>query len=177
MTKLVLIILTIYVIYYTVNILYDLFFSKIASVKLPDSDPFSIHEFESEHRTKPEVVGIEDVENLQTPNSFSKINFRSSTDENTEERQDIDYWRELFESEQSIDAFNRKGSAVDNEEDRSAENLEKNDIKNSTIENDQLNSAKIENKEKWYQLMNFAETTIQLISNENGHKVYHSSAF
>lgn len=177
MTKIVLIILAIYVIYYAGNILYDVLFAKNASVKVEDLERVSIHEFVIANRTEPEVIGIEDVENLQTPKSFSKSDFNLSTGENGEELQDIDYWRGLFESEQSIDAFNEEKSLHDIEEDLPLEEVNKTDKNKSAGGYEPLNSSKIQNREEWHQLMNFAETTVQLISNENGHKIYHSSAF
>lgn len=177
MTKLVLVILTLYVIYYAGNILFDLFFDKSNTQKYEQTDQFLIHEFEKEHQTKPKSISIEDVENLMTPDSFSKTNFKSVTDENREERQDIDYWRGLFESEQSIEEFVDIDKIEYKQNSKSNEHFEEPVLENPTVENEKLDIGRIHNKEKWFQLMTLAETTVQLISNTNGHKVYHSSAF
>lgn len=176
MTKLVLIIIVIYTAYYAGNILYDLFLNNTSPINLQESDHISIHEFEKEQRSEPAIIGIEDVENLQTPKSFSKINFQLSIDENMEDRMDIDYWRDMFETEQSMEDFTElklSGNPV-TESDHYEEGIVK---ETSNVTTDMLASMKIQNRKQWHQLMNMAETTVQLISNENGYKVYHSSAF
>lgn len=177
MSKLLLVILAIYIIYYAGNIIFDLFFDKRNEVKSEEDDQFSIHEFEKENHVEAEIIGIEDVENLQTPDSFSKNNFTSPTDENTEQRQDLDYWRTMFEYEENIDEFGEAEKIEKPQNNKSTHDVENSDFENTIIRNDHFHRDNLHNEYNWFQLMNIAETTAQLISSTNGHKVYHSSAF
>jgi hypothetical protein len=72
MAKFIIILLVLYVIYYTGNIVYDLFIKKGNSLITEENDVFSIAEFEEQNRDDVTSVGIEDVENLNTPKSFNK---------------------------------------------------------------------------------------------------------
>ena len=64
MAKFIIILLVLYVIYYTGNIVYDLFIKKDNSLITEESDVFSIMEFEEQNRDDVTSVGIEDVTDL-----------------------------------------------------------------------------------------------------------------
>lgn len=171
MAKFLMILFFLYVIYYAGNIVYDLFIKKDTSTETEESDVFSITEFEEENRGDITNVGIEDVENLNTPKSFNKREFPIN-EEPSEERQDIEVLRKRFESEQNIDFFD---PTVLNQINRDTDNHSR------TLENEEREipekETKMEEKatkEKFYDLLNLAATTVQMISNNNGHKVYNA---
>ena len=157
MGKFTIIIIIFYILYYAGNIIYDLFLKNETVVKNEETEEFSLMEFSEEHKDDVKDIGIEDVENLNMPNSFTKRELSPSPIEESEERQDMDYWREKFESEQNIDSFHQNNEVIP-----SSGNEETHSIPNKT------------NKDKWHQLLNLAETSVQLISNNNGHKIYQS---
>lgn len=172
MAKFIIILLALYVIYYTGNIVYDLFIKKGNSLITEESDVFSITEFEEQNRTVVMTIGIEDVENLNTPKSFNKREFPIN-EEPSEERQNIDVLRERFESEQNIDSFDP--TAIN-------QNIEEEDIQSETPDDEEIESpkedqvlAKKANKEMFDDFLSLAETLVQLVSNNKGHKVYNAS--
>lgn len=157
MTKFAAIVLALYFLYYAGNMIYDLFLKKDFTVKNEATEEFSLMEFSEEYKDDVKDIGIEDVENLNMPNSFTKRELAPSPIEESEEREDIDYWREKFESEQNIDSFHQNNEVIP-----SSGNEETHSIPNKT------------NKDKWHQLLNLAETSVQLISNNDGYKIYQS---
>lgn len=180
MTKFLIILLALYIFYYIGNIVYDLFMKKESTLVTEEIDVFSLVEFEEQNRDAVTTVGIEDVENLNTPKSFNKNEFPVDT-EISEEREDIEVWRRRFESEQNIDSFDL--DAVESEVVHNVtnavtatENAEPELVDQVNTEDTNKILRKI-NKEKWYQMLNDAETTVQMISNTNGHKVYQAAGF
>lgn len=180
MTKFLIILLALYIFYYIGNIVYDLFMKKESTLVTEEIDVFSLVEFEEQNRDAVTTVGIEDVENLNTPKSFNKKEFPVDT-EISEEREDIEVWRRRFESEQNIDSFDL--DAVESEVVHNVtnavtatENAEPELVDQVNTEDTNKILRKI-NKEKWYQMLNDAETTVQMISNTNGHKVYQAAGF
>lgn len=180
MTKFLIILLALYIFYYIGNIVYDLFVKKESTLVTEEIDVFSLVEFEEQNRDAVTTVGIEDVESLNTPKSFNKKEFPVDT-EISEEREDIEVWRRRFESEQNIDSFDL--DAVESEVVHNVtnavtatENAEPELVDQVNTEDTNKIPRKI-NKEKWYQMLNDAETTVQMISNTNGHKVYQAAGF
>lgn len=176
MTKFLFILMVIYFLYYAGNMVYDLFLKKESPLVTEEIDVFSLVEFEAQNREEVTTVGIEDVENLNTPYSFNKREFPINS-EISEEREDIEVWRQRFESEQDMDSFD-SGSINTEIENKAADELidtENNEPVLLKIENteDEANQIRRKaNENKWKQLWNDAETTVQMISNTNGHKVY-----
>ena len=176
MTKFLFILMVIYFLYYAGNMVYDLFLKKESPLVTEEIDVFSLVEFEAQNRDKVTTVGIEDVENLKTPNSFNSREFPTNT-EMSEEREDIDVWRERFEAEQDMDSFH-SGSVKTEIDNKIADELI--DTRNNeppllqceNTEDDAHQIRRKANEKKWRQLWNDAETTVQMISNTNGHKVY-----
>ena len=180
MTKFLIILVALYILYYIGNIVYDLFVKKESTLVTEEIDVFSLVEFEEQNRDAVTTVGIEDVENLNTPKSFNKKEFAINT-EISEKREDIEVWRRRFESELNIDSFDL--DAVETMVDESildelteAENNEIDLLDQVNTEDTNKILLKI-NKEQWYQMLNDAETTVQMISNTNGHKVYQAAGF
>lgn len=178
MTKFLIILLALYFLYYIGNIVYDLFLKKESTVATEEIDVFSL-DFEEQNRVAITTVGIEDVENLNTPKSFNKKEFQIDT-EMSEEREDIEVWRQRFESEQNIDSFDSRtlesiGDDNNLDEVIGAERNET-DLRDEADSEVNQNLRKL-NNDRWYQMLNDAETTVQLISNTNGHKVYQAAGF
>ena len=178
MTKFLIILLALYFLYYLGNIVYDLFLKKESTVVTEEIDVFSL-DFEEQNRVAITTVGIEDVENLNTPKSFNKKEFQIDT-EMSEEREDIEVWRQRFESEQNIDSFD-SGTLESIGDDNNLDEVigaERNetDLRDEADSEVNQNLRKL-NNDRWYQMLNDAETTVQLISNTNGHKVYQAAGF
>ena len=178
MTKFLIILLALYFLYYIGNIVYDLFLKKESTVATEEIDVFSL-DFEEQNRVAITTVGIEDVENLNTPKSFNKKEFQIDP-EMSEEREDIEVWRQRFESEQNIDSFDSRtlesiGDDNNLDEVIGAERNET-DLRDEADSEVNQNLRKL-NNDRWYQMLNDAETTVQLISNTNGHKVYQAAGF
>ena len=178
MTKFLIILLALYFLYYIGNIVYDLFLKKESTVATEEIDVFSL-DFEEQNRVAITTVGIEDVENLNTPKSFNIKEFQIDP-EMSEEREDIEVWRQRFELEQSIDSFD-SGTLVTVGDDNSldevigTERIEA-DLQDVTNSDANKNLRKI-NNDRWFQMLNDAETTVQMISNTDGHKVYQAAGF
>src|SRR5690554_4637724 len=102
MIKFSLLLLTLYVIYYAGNIIYDLFIKKEAVVNQEESEVFSFSDFTAD-KEAPAVVGIEDVENLNMPQSFTKKEIIPKFSPANEERLNLEELRQRFESEQDLD--------------------------------------------------------------------------
>lgn len=178
MTKFLIILLALYFLYYLGNIVYDLFLKKESTVATEEIDVFSL-DFEEQNRVAITTVGIEDVENLNTPKSFNKKEFQIDP-EMSEEREDIEVWRQRFESEQNIDSFD-SGTLESIGDDNNLDEVigaERNetDLRDEADSEVNQNLRKL-NNDRWYQMLNDAETTVQLISNTNGHKVYQAAGF
>lgn len=170
MIKISLGILAVYLMYYAGNILYDLFLKKEKEVYKEETEEFSLSEISDQYEASAVNIGIEDVENLNTPKSFNKNQIHSDQTEVKNERQDLEYLREQFESEQDLDE--PAEIKFENTEDFSSK-IEKNSQK-QTIE-ESASSVQRSNKNKWHQMLNLAETSVQLISHNDGYKTYRST--
>ena len=185
MTTFLIILIALYILYYVGNIIYDLFLKTQSTVKTNDNEIFSLAEFEEENRSEVKTVGIEDVENLTTPKSFYRKQFPIEI-VRSEERQDIDDYRRRFESEQNIDSFDEESSLEQPEEiieEEAGGNLEnefEEELYNEEVdqlENIEEHLLKIEKASNnyWENVLNIASSSVQLVQNLNGHKVYHST--
>lgn len=191
MTKFLIILVALYVLYYIGNIVYDLFIKKESTLVTEESDVFSLAEFEEQNRDDVTTVGIEDVENLNTPKSFNKREFPVSNDL-SEDREDIEVWRQRFESEQNIDSFESGILSNKEEEIASVKIIEENsndqgntededaDDHNESIDKS-LEAANIQVPRKvdnaqFREMFNQAETIVQTIEHEDGRKVFQNRA-
>ena len=185
MTTFLIILIALYILYYVGNIIYDLFLKTKSTAKSDDNEIFSLVEFEEEHRSDVKTVGIEDVENLTTPKSFYRKQFPIEI-VRSEERQDIDDYRRRFESEQNIDSFDEESSLEQPEEiieedtEEVVENEVEEDLYNEEVdqrENIEEHLLKLEKASNnyWENVLNIASSSVQLVQNLKGHKVYHST--
>ena len=191
MTKFLIILIALYVLYYIGNIVYDLFIKKESTLVTEESDVFSLAEFEEQNRDDVTTVGIEDVENLNTPKSFNKREFPVNNDL-SENREDIEVWRQRFESEQNIDYFESGILANKEEEIAFVKIIEENSNNQGDIEDEDANDhndntdksleaaniqlpRKVDNAQ-FREMFNQAETIVQTIEHEDGRKVFQNRA-
>lgn len=176
MLKYSFILLAVYFLYYAGNVVYDLFLKKEKTVHTDDTEEFSLADFAQSESLPPSSVGIEDVENIRTPKSFLKSEIPTAQAQNTfEENPDLEELRRRFESEQDLDGFDQLEEPIKN----TTENIEAIQSKNNEnhqnhIQEEQGLSIQKSNRNKWHQLLNLAETSVQMISHNDGYKIYHS---
>ena len=174
MTKIIITILAIYLFYYAGNIIYDLYFKKDNSEKKEEIEEFSLNEFAENNNDKVQDIRIDDVENINVPSSFNSKELSIIKQEKDESR-DHSYFRKKFEYEEDIDAFYLDDKNTE-------EHLEQNELSSVSTEETVPQEKLAETtpqvfktyQEKFFQILNLAETSVQLISNKEGHKVYHS---
>ena len=176
MLKYSLILLGAYFLYYAGNIVYDLFLKKEKIVHTDATEEFSLADFAESESLPPSSIGIEDVENIRTPKSFMKSEIPTTQAQNTfEENPDLEKLRRRFESEQDLDGFDQLEEPIKN----TTENIEAIQSKNNEnhqnhTQEEQGLSIQKSNRNKWHQLLNLAETSVQMISHNDGYKIYHS---
>lgn len=175
MLKYSLILLGAYLLYYAGNIVYDLFLKKEKTVQNDATEEFSLGEFAESNKDEVQEIGIEDVENLNTPKSFSKRELIPTSHADSDEIQDVEYWRQKFESEQNMDDYDNKEESTEYTPENAETLLPKNEEKNQNqhLEEPTTSIQKL-NTNKWHQMLNLAETSVQLIANTDGFKTYQS---
>lgn len=195
MIKISLGILAVYLMYYAGNILYDLFLKKEKENYKEETEEFFLSEISEQYEDLTKNVGIEDVENLNTPKSFNKNPVHSDITERNEERQDLEYLREQFESEQDLDEFDNP-SKKDFTEIESQSHLEKAESSEEYFDQREKISTETESQKPdeviqlslitinadqeasrikdWKAMLNLSETLVQLVANHDGYKVYQS---
>lgn len=156
MGKFLIIIGIFYFLYYAGMIIYDLFIKKEVVVNPDDTQVFSVGDYAEENREELKAVEIEDVENINTPKSYIKKEV-SRVDETTEEAPDIDELRKKFEAEESIDFEISREEDIQKEE---------------TIESVPQNGKVDTKKSNFHELLNLAETQVQVVASQDGRKIY-----
>jgi len=195
MIKISLTILAVYLMYYAGNIIYDLFLKKEKETYKEETEEFSLSEISEQYEDLTKNVGIEDVENLNTPKSFNKNAIHSDITEGNEERQDLEYLRELFESEQDLDEFDNpskkdftemESQSHPKKAESSEESLDQNEKTSTEKENQKPDEVISENPitvsvdqetsriKEWKAMLNLSETLVQMVANYDGYKVYQS---
>ncbi len=169
MIKISLCILAVYLLYYSGNILYDLFLKKEKEVRTDEMEEFSLSEISEQYEAAAINMEIEDVENLSTPKSFNKNRIHSDFG-GKDERQDLEHLRKQYEAEQDLEP--QMEDKTEN-----TEYLASKDEIDIQLESskDLVSSIQKSNKDKWHQLLNLAETSVQLIANQDGCKIYQST--
>jgi len=187
--------LAVYLMYYAGNIAYDLFLKKEKETYKEETEEFSLSEISEQYEDVAKSIGIEDVENLKTPKSFQKNQIHSDFSEGKDERQDLEYLRQLFESEQDLDEPDNpsKKDYAENENQSYSEktksseaHLDLSETKSTEQESQQpiekfqqnlisdKKDEKISKANDWKKMLNLSETMVQLVANENGYKTYQS---
>ncbi|AZB28353.1 hypothetical protein EB354_03240 [Chryseobacterium balustinum] len=187
--------MAVYLIYYSGNIIYDLFLKKGKENYKVEMEEFSLSEISEQYANLTKNVGIEDVENISTPKSFSKNQRHSEISEGMEERQDLEYLKERFESEQDLDEFENslKNNPVQNENEPFHDEVDSTKVfidqkEILSVEKEKKNPVEVfhqspitvdtaqENSriKEWKSMLNLSETLVQLVANNDGHKIYQS---
>ena len=176
MLKYSFILLAVYFLYYAGNIVYDLFLKKEKTIPTDATEEFSLADFAKSENLPPSSIGIEDVENIRTPKSFLKSKIPIAQAQNTfEENSDLEELRRRFESEQDLDGFDDVEKPIKNVTENSEVVQSKNNENHQDhIQEEQASSIQKSNRNKWHQLLNLAETSVQMISHNDGYKIYHS---
>lgn len=196
MIKISLTILAVYLMYYAGNIVYDLFLKKEKESYKQETEEFSLSEISEQYENLTATIGIEDVENLNTPKSFNKNPIHSDITEGNEERQDMEYLREQFESEQDLDEFDNpsKKDFTEMENQSHPEKPEASEVhfyqtekilteKENEKPNEVIRESPItvsadqetSRIKDWKVMLNLSETLVQMVANYDGYKVYQST--
>lgn len=165
MIKIFLTILSVYLIYYAGNILYDLFLKKDQSENIDDTEEYFLSGLKENNTDGVKAITIDDVENINTPDSFTQKEPFPVTEEDDEESRDPEYWRSKFESENDIDEFDELSESKENAGTSAVNPVEK----TQNADTDEHSYYK-----QFYQFLNMAETTVQVLADRDGYKVYHS---
>jgi len=167
MIKYSFILLGIYFLYYGANIMYDLYLKKHKKTETDTTEEFSLDI--SENEKSPTQVNIEDVEDLRIPNSYLKEGFQTNNDELQEARPDLDDLRSRFESEEDLDKEHSENPLVLT----TAQSLS--ELNNVKMRPEVATGQKEEfasRKNEWKEMLRLSETTVQMVANYDGQKVY-----
>lgn len=191
MIKIFLTILAIYLLYYAGNIVYDLFLKKESTSKKEEGEEYDLTALTDQNKDEIKAVSIDEVEHLNTPNSFNAKELFSSNGEEPDETHDLEHWRQKFQSEQDIDAFETSmemdGNSTEIElskdqpsEQETFQRDETREFLTSPFEKDTVQSEHnkedptLKLKQQFNQFLSLAETQVQVLSDRDGFKVYHS---
>ena len=183
MIKYSLILLAAYFLYYAGNIVYDLFMKKEKISEVDMTEEFSLADISKSDNQPSVQVGIEDVENIKTPKSYLKKDINPAQNPSSfEENPSLDELRKRFEAEQDIDEIfptqNNSEKEPENKEEKDPEkSSEKDNLPNQNINENGENSKRkpiVKKENQWKDFLNLAETTVKMVANLDGHKVYHS---
>lgn len=176
MIKYSLILLAAYFLYYAGNILYDLFLKKEKITHVDLTEEFSLGGFAQTDAEPPSRIGIEDVENVSTPKSFLKKELEFQKPSSTYEQPDLEEMRKRFEAEKDIDDLPspvNDTKTAPAEESQFEKTNHSQDMPSKAEEYPKKEKAEPK-KSHWKELLNLSETTVQLVANYDGQKVYHS---
>lgn len=179
MGKLLIIIFGLYALYYTGNIIYDLFLKKQPGIKEEtDERTYSIQAFADESKAEPVSVGIDETETLQTPgNSFtiSEEEFNSTRGQEP----DFERMREKYEKEQEAEKPFEKQEPESKEEKGlfSSTNEPEPDEAPKFKETVKLETRFIPKEipaddDSFNDIINQAKTKVQVLTSLEGYKVY-----
>lgn len=167
MIKYSLILLGIYFLYYGANIMYDLYLKKHKKTETDTTEEFSLDIPENEK--SPTQVNIEDVEDLRIPNSYLKEGFQTNNDELQEARPDLDDLRSRFESEEDLDKVHSENPIIQT----TVQSLsELNNVKMQPEVTTGQKEESASRKNEWKEMLRLSETTVQMVANYDGQKVY-----
>ncbi|HFK5512591.1 TPA: hypothetical protein ACGZ9U_003536 [Elizabethkingia anophelis] len=152
--KFVIIVFILYGLYYTVLIVNDLFFKKVPVPVTDEGETYSLDEFAESIKEDIKGVGIDDVENLNTPKSFNKSVIIDSDTKN--ESPDINQLKEKYDS----NASHFQDTISNSIDSQSQIETKPESVKSSELE------------DQWQKMLNMAETSVQIVSDNDGYKVY-----
>jgi len=145
------------------------------------TEEFSLADISKSNNQPSVQVGIEDVENIKTPKSFLKKEINPVQNSNSfEENPSLDELRRRFEAEQDIDEIfptqNNSEKEAEKEIENDSENpSDKENLSNQKTDENSKRKTIVKKENQWKDFLNLAETTVKMIANLDGHKVYHST--
>ena len=191
MLKYSLILIGIYVLYYGGNIVYDLFLQKEKTAVTDEAEEFSLVSFAKTESPPESRIEIDDVENIRTPKSFQKVHPPLSVDPSKIfEPPDLEEMRRKFEAEEEMDGdIPRTESPEEIKVSETKEESEQPEKKSATEPEEKVESQteaeeivqipkptlQEENDQYWKKMVSLAHTSIKLVKNYDGEKVYHST--
>lgn len=167
--KLIGCIFILYLLYYVGMIIYDLFLKKGKEVKeTEDLEEFSLQDIADREQEAIKHADIDDVENITLPQSYE---IHSELDE--------EFAKELnvIQNEQKLKELENKFKENEELENLSVVETTIKESENTQTENSQkveLSEAK-KRKQMFKDIINLATTSIQVVENEDGYKVYKST--
>lgn len=185
MIKGILILFGVYLLYYGANIVYDLFLKKDKTTETDTTEEFSLEEVAGQDHSFSQV-NIEDVENVTMPDSFIKNGFQAKGKMIESGRPDLEDLRSRFEAEQDMDDENRVAPIFpepENKQDVSKlNNTAPEEIKTPVSEDRKESMAEnadpeqkeqpVVKKNDWQEMLRLSETSVQMVANYDGQKVY-----
>ena len=179
MIKYSLLLLVAYFLYYAGNIVYDLFLKKEKISEVDMTEEFSLADISKSDNQPSIQVGIEDVENIKTPKSFLKKEINPFENPSSfEENPSLDELRKRFEAEQDIDEIfptqNNSEKEVEKEPEKPSDNENFSNQNINEIGENSKRKTIVKKENQWKDFLNLAETTVKMVANFEGHKVYHS---
>lgn len=177
MTKFTLAVLTLYILYYSGNIFYDLYFKKTPEKNKPDAEElFSVSDLAEKDHPEITQVGIEDAETLNTPSSFTSNYAEAESLRNPENLTDLEALRVKFEQEEELLDEDFTGLDKIN----TSENVATPEIIIEEAEQPKpaptVQDSDQQRERKFREMLNLAETTVQVLD-INGIRTYQSSLF
>lgn len=174
MLKYSLILIGVYILYYAGIIIYDIFFKKEKVTGTEVTEEFSLGDFAQANSHTPSPVEIQDVENLRTPKSYLKSELSSEQNPTSfEDYPDLEELRKKFEAEEDMDEIRPRRNVPKKEEEVIPETVQEENM-TSIPNEDAKKTDSINKKNHWKELLNLSETTIKMVANYEGQKVYHS---
>ncbi|WP_277111874.1 hypothetical protein [Chryseobacterium taklimakanense] len=177
MTKFTIAVITLYILYYSGNILYDLYFKKIPEKNKPDAEElFSVSDMADKDQPEITQVGIEDTETLNTPSSFTSNYAEAESLSNSENLTDLEVLRRKFEQEEALsdEDFSRLDKI------NTSENVPQPEIITEKAEQPKpvptVQDYDEDRERKFREMLNLAETTVQVLDID-GIRTYQSSLF
>lgn len=177
MTKFTLAVLTLYILYYSGNIFYDLYFRKTPEKNKPDAEElFSISDMADKDQPEITQVGIEDAETLNTPSSFTSNYSEAESLSNSENLTDLEALRRKFEQEESLldEDFSRLDKINTSENVAQPVIIEEKTLQPKPVP--PVQDSDEERERKFREMLNLAETTVQVLDID-GIRTYQSSLF
>lgn len=178
MLKYSLILLTVYILYYTGIVVYDLFLKKEKSVLSDVWEEFLLNDSGPEERQQPRAVGIEDVENLRPPNSFLSTEIYPTAHQNfLEPDGHLEELRTRFENEQDLEIITNepKKRVRDRGQVQNYSSKHLHEKPADVIIKSLQSEAGAEGLNRWDRIVSLSESSIVLVANYDGHKVFHST--
>lgn len=158
-----------YLLYYVGMIIYDLFLKKGKEVEeTEDLEEFSLQDIADREQEVIKHTDIDDVENITLPQSYeihSELNEEFEKELNiAQNEQNLKELESKFKENEELENLSVAESVIEEEEKTQTENSQKVEL-----------SGAEKRKQMFKDIINLATTSIQVVENEDGYKVYKST--